>query len=177
MIAIKNSSDKRLSYSFDGVDYFFNPQELRLLPEAVVNHLLKASHTCAVGGSPLKLVPSKDVKDELRASPACSPELKVIRNVSDKAVELVYNSVGVMIAPGAEVVLPRGEAEHHMSQQSRSKGNALELRDVPSKSEPAPAAGEEPQSAPASASADNPADAPAEEEEAGKNANKNKRRK
>jgi len=111
MISLKNSSEKTLFYSFDGGEFKFGPGEIKLLDDKVVKHLLHVSMTCAVGGSPLKVIPNDKAAEALLASPKASLDIVVLKNVSDKDVHLQQNGIDYVVPAGKILALPSNIAK------------------------------------------------------------------
>lgn len=127
MVFLKNTSSKRIVFTVEAKDHFFEPLEIRPFQPAFAERLLRASQTCAVGGSPLKPVPEDQVPAEIKENPGKSPELAVLKNITDGVAELLYNGISKLVPAGETVILPRGVAEYHLSRQVRDNVKAFEL--------------------------------------------------
>lgn len=107
MTGIKNFSDAVIAHSFDGMEYKFQPKEIKVLPPHVAQHLVGATYTCALGASPLRLIAEKDVPAELTSTPQpVAPDLAVLRNGTEADIDVAEDGRFYTIPAGKTCVLP-----------------------------------------------------------------------
>ena len=112
MVGIKNSSENKVSACCNGSEYVFAPKEIKVLDGAIAQHLVNVTFTCALGASPLKLVAEKDVPAELLSSPAIvAPEILVLRNETDKDIDVAEDGKFYTVPAGGVYALPASVAK------------------------------------------------------------------
>lgn len=137
MIGLKNTSEKAITAMFDGVEYTFTAKEVKLIPQAVASHLVKASFTCALGSSPLKIVPLDAIPGEILASPgAVSKDVVVLANTGDSPLDLTFNGEIYTIPAQDKRVFPAdiGRALLRLHTEARRSGLVMS-EVVPQRSE------------------------------------------
>ena len=153
MVGLKNCSPESKSFDFAGVSYNFRPGELLVMTPHIAQHIIKASATCAIGGSPMKLIMEKDIPAEVAMPGAVQSSVTIVlRNISDSAVSFLDDGIDFTIPAGGCLAFPQAVGARIYSRHVSARLHQLSL-DVPEAVKPSTE----------NYSPDNPLPAPSEE--------------